>query len=59
LIEINDGGLNCGTSAVPNFYVMLYAGHRSAPRMLAGLAGLVHDSQRAQGYEHNCDDDNG
>jgi hypothetical protein len=46
-------------SAVPNFYVMLYAGHRSAPRMLAGLAGLVHDSQRAQGYEHNCDDDNG
>jgi len=58
LIEINDGGLNCRTSAVPNFYVVLYARHRSAPRMLAALAGLVHHRQRADGDEHNRDEDN-
>jgi transposase InsO family protein len=27
LIEINDSGLNCRTSAVPSFYVVPYAGH--------------------------------
>jgi hypothetical protein len=27
--------------------------------VFAVLAGLVHNRQRAQGYEHNCDEDNG
>jgi hypothetical protein len=58
LIEINDGGLNCRTSAVPNFYVVPHAGHWSAPRILAALAGVVHDRQRADGDEHNRDEDN-
>jgi len=58
LIEINDGGLNCRTSALPGFYVLPYAGHRSAPRMLAALAGVVHDRQRADGDEHNRGEDN-
>jgi hypothetical protein len=58
LIEINDGGLNCRTSVGPNFYVVLYAGHRSAPRMLASLAGFVHHRQRANGDEHNRDKNN-
>jgi hypothetical protein len=58
LIEINDGGLNCRTSAVPSFYVVPYAGHWSTPRMLAALAGLVHHRERACGDEHNRDKDN-
>jgi hypothetical protein len=58
LIEINDGGLNCRTSALPGFYVLPYAGRRSAPRMLAALAGVVHDRQRADGDEHNRGEDN-
>jgi len=58
LIEINDGGLNCRTSAVPSFCVVVYAGHRSAPRVLAALAGVVHDRQRADGDEHKRDEDN-
>jgi hypothetical protein len=41
-----------------NFHVVLYAGHRSAPRMLAALAGLVHHCKRADGDEHNRDKDN-
>jgi hypothetical protein len=55
LIEINDGGLNCWTSPAPSFYVVLYAGHRSAPRILAALAGVVHHRHRADGDEHNRD----
>ena len=40
------------------FYVALYRGFRSAPRVLAALAGVVHDGQRADGDEHNRDEDN-
>jgi hypothetical protein len=58
LIEINDGGLNCRTSALPGFYVLPYAGRGSAPRMLAALAGVVHNCQRADSHEHNRDEDN-
>jgi hypothetical protein len=58
LIEINDGGLNCRNSDLPSFYVVPYGGHRSAPRMLAALTGLVHHRQRADGDEHNRDKDN-
>jgi hypothetical protein len=58
LIEINDGGLNCRTSALPGFYVLPYAGRRSAPRMLAAFAGVVHNCQRADSHEHNRDEDN-
>jgi hypothetical protein len=58
LIKINDGGLNCRTSALPGFYVLPYAGRRSAPCMLAALAGVVHNRQRADGYKHNRDEDN-
>src|SRR6516225_9273305 len=47
LIEINDGGLNCRTSALPDFYVVPHCGHWSAPRVLAALVGVVHDRQRA------------
>jgi hypothetical protein len=64
LIEINDGvrfsrwaGL-IARSASPSFYVVPYGGHRSAPRVLAALAGGVHDRQRADGDEHNRDEDN-
>jgi len=45
-------------SAVPGVYLVPYAGHRGAPRMLAALAGVVHDRQRADGDEHNRDEDN-
>ena len=45
-------------SAVPGVYLVPYAGHWSAPRMLAALAGVVHDRQRADGDEHNRDEDN-
>jgi len=57
-MEINDGGLNCRTSALPGFYVLPYAGRRSAPRMLAALASVVHNYQRADSHEHNRDEDN-
>jgi hypothetical protein len=50
--------LNCRTSAVPSFYVVPYGGHRSAPRMLGALAGLIHHRERADGDEYNCDEDN-
>jgi hypothetical protein len=59
LIEINDGGLKLPPSAVPSVYVVPYAGHRSAPRVLAALTGVVHDRQRADGDEDNRDEDNG
>jgi hypothetical protein len=58
LIEINDGGLNCRISALPGFYMLPYAGRRSTPRMLAALAGVVHNCQRADSREHNRDEDN-
>ena len=45
-------------SAVPRFYVMRYSGHRSTPLVLAALAGVVHDRQRADGDEHKRDEDN-
>jgi hypothetical protein len=35
-----------------------YAGHLSAPRMIAALAGLVHGGQSAADNEHNHDKDN-
>jgi hypothetical protein len=41
-----------------SFYVVPYGGNRSAPRMLAALAGVIHDRQRADGHEHNRDEDN-
>jgi hypothetical protein len=53
LIEINDGGL-----IADRFYVVPYGGHRSAPPILAALAGLVHHRQRADDDEHNRDKDN-
>ena len=40
---------------MPKFHVM---SHRSAPRMLAALTGLIHYSQRTHGDEHNRDEDN-
>ena len=46
-------GLIAGNSA--SFYVVAH-GRRSAPRMLAALAGVVHDRQRADGDEHNAPD---
>jgi DNA polymerase IV len=48
---------NCRSSAV-SFYVVPYRGHRSAPRMLAAPPGLVHHRERADGDEHNRDEDN-
>jgi len=35
-----------------------YGGHRSAPRMLAALAGLVHRRQSAYGDKHNGNENN-
>jgi hypothetical protein len=29
--------------------------HRSAPAVIAGLAGLLHDRHRAANYKHNHD----
>jgi hypothetical protein len=58
LIEINDGGLNCRTSALPAFYVMSHCGHWSAPCVLAALADAVHGRQRADSRDHNQDEDN-
>ena len=39
------------------FYVMLHGGDRSAPRVIAALAGLVHDRQRTANYERDDDND--
>jgi hypothetical protein len=46
-------------SAPPSasFYMVPHGGHRSAPRMLAALAGVVHDRQRSDNHEHNRDED--
>jgi hypothetical protein len=43
---------------LPSFYVVPYGGRRSAPLMLAALAGLVHHRQRAHGDKQNRDEDN-
>ena len=43
---------------MPDFYVVPHCGHRSAPRMLAGLADVVHDRQRADSHEHNRNEEN-
>ena len=32
--------------------------HRIAPRVIAALAGFVHDRQSAADYEHDRDNDN-
>jgi hypothetical protein len=67
LIEINYGvrfsrmgrhRINRRNSTAPSFYVVLQAGRRSAPRMLAALAGVVHNCQRANSDEHGRDEDN-
>jgi hypothetical protein len=39
----------------PNLYVVAFGGHRSAPRVRAALAGVVHNPA---GHEHNRDEDN-
>jgi hypothetical protein len=39
------------------FHVVSHGGHRSAPRVIAALAGLVHDRQSATDYECNQDND--
>jgi hypothetical protein len=39
----------------PNLYVVPFGGHRSAPRVIAALAGVVHNPA---GHEHNHDEDN-
>jgi len=49
--------VNRRNSTTSSFYVVLQTGRRSAPRMLAGLAGVVHDCQRADSHEHSCDED--
>ena len=43
--------------AVPNRYVVSEAGHRSAPAVMAALAGVVHKRQGTAGYDHNRGED--
>jgi len=38
--------------------VVPHGGHRSTPRVIAMLAGLVHGGQSAADYEHNHDKNN-
>jgi hypothetical protein len=38
----------------PNLYVVPFGGHRRAPRVMAALAGVVHNFA---GHEHNRDED--
>ena len=38
--------------------MVLKTGSLSAPRMMAALAGVVHDRQGAAGHKHNGGDDN-
>ena len=47
-------GLGRGLS----FRVVPHGGHRSAPPVIAALAGLVHDRQSAADYEYNHDKNN-
>jgi len=37
----------------PNVYLVPFGGGRSAPRVRAALAGVVHDRQGAAEYQHN------
>ena len=37
------------------FSMMPHRRHRGAPRVIAALAGLVHDRESAADYEHNHD----
>jgi hypothetical protein len=39
------------------FYVVPHGGHRSAPRVIATLAGFVHNGQSAADYKYNHDND--
>jgi hypothetical protein len=41
-----------------SFRVVPHDGHRSAPRVIAALTGLVHDRQSAADYEYNHDKNN-
>jgi hypothetical protein len=41
-----------------SFRVVPHGGHRSAPRVIAALAGLIHDRQSAADYEYNHDKTN-
>jgi hypothetical protein len=41
-----------------SFRVVPHGGHRSAPRVIAALASLVHDRQSAADYEYNHDKNN-
>jgi hypothetical protein len=45
--------------AAPSPYVVPYAGHWSAPLMLAALAGIVHDRQSPDQHRHAEDDQYG
>ena len=38
-----------------SFTMMVHGGHWGAPRVMAALAGLVHDRESAADYEHNHD----
>jgi hypothetical protein len=38
---------------MPDFYVVPYGGHWSAPLMVAALAGVVHDRQSANDSDRN------
>jgi hypothetical protein len=37
--------------------MMVHGGHWGAPRVIAALAGFVHDRQSAADYERNHDND--
>jgi len=45
----------CLNSTVLSFYVMPQGRHWGAPLMEAGLAGVIHDCQRADDYEQDKD----
>jgi hypothetical protein len=45
-------------SAALGFHGMAKGGHWSAPGVLLALAGVVHDSQRAEDHEHKRDENN-
>ena len=39
--------------AVPSLYLVLYGRHTSAPRMVATLAGVIHDRKCAENQKRN------
>jgi hypothetical protein len=47
-----------GLGRGPRFYVVMHSRYRSAPRVIAALAGFVHDGQSAADYEYNHDNNN-